>query len=79
MLAQNRLAELETKTPDYTLVNIETSFLIKETQLSGLGSLRIFLQGRNLLNEEAHIHTSYLKDYAPLPGRALVVGIRGEF
>ncbi len=79
VLAQNRLAELETKTPDYTLVNIETSFLIKETQLSGLGSLRIFLQGRNLLNEEARIHTSYLKDYAPLPGRALVAGIRGEF
>ena len=33
----------------------------------------------DLLNEEMRVHTSFLKNFAPLPGRALVVGLRGEF
>jgi iron complex outermembrane receptor protein len=58
------------------LVNVEASYRIKETRSNGI---RVFLQGRNLLNEEMRVHTSFLKNFAPLPGRALVVGLRGEF
>jgi iron complex outermembrane receptor protein len=76
VMQQNHVAELETSTPGYTLVNVEASFRIKETRSNGI---RIFLQGRNLLNEEMRVHTSFLKNFAPLPGRALVVGLRGEF
>jgi iron complex outermembrane receptor protein len=76
VMRQNRLAELETSTPGYTLVNIEVSYRIKETRSNGI---KIFLQGRNLLDEEMRVHTSFLKNFAPLPGRALVVGLRGEF
>lgn len=58
------------------MVNMEVSYRIKETRSNGI---RIFLQGRNLLDEEMRVHTSFLKNFAPLPGRALVAGLRGEF
>jgi iron complex outermembrane receptor protein len=76
VMRQNHLAELESSTPGYTLVNVEMSYRIKQTRSNGV---KIFLQGRNLLNEEMRVHTSFLKDFAPLPGRALVAGLRGEF
>jgi iron complex outermembrane receptor protein len=76
VMRQDHVAELETSTPGYTLVNIEATYLIKKTKSSGL---RIFLQGKNLLNEEMRVHTSFLKNFAPLPGRAFVAGLRGDF
>jgi len=30
-------------------------------------------------NEEARVHTSFLKDTAPLPGRAVIFNVRGEY
>lgn len=76
VLRQNRRAKLETSTPDYTLVNANVSYLIKTTKSIGI---MVFLQGKNLLNEEIRVHTSFLKDFAPRPGRALIAGINGEF
>lgn len=73
---QNRLAELETETPGYTLVNAEVSYRIKQSKSIGY---TVFMQGKNLLGDEMRVHTSYLKDVAPLPGRAFVLGLRGQF
>ena len=38
-----------------------------------------FLQGRNLLNEQIRLHTSYVKDQVPQPGRTLIAGVRARF
>ena len=76
VMRQSNRAELETSTPGYTLVNVEVTYRIKKTKSNGI---RIFVQGKNLLNEEMRVHTSFLKNFAPLPGRSLVVGLRGEF
>jgi iron complex outermembrane receptor protein len=76
VMGQNRLAELETSTSGYTLVNAEVSYRIKKTKSNGI---RLFLQGKNLLNEEMRVHTSFLKNFAPLPGISLLAGVRGEF
>lgn len=76
IMRQNRVAELETPTPGYTVVNVEATYLIKKNRSNGI---MIFLQGKNLLNEDMRVHTSFLKNFAPLPGRALVAGLRGEF
>ena len=73
---QTNVAELETETAAYTLANTEVSYRIKESKTTGF---TVFVQGKNLLNEDLRVHTSYLKDVAPLPGRALVLGLRGEF
>ena len=35
--------------------------------------------GYTMLNAEARNHVSFLKDIAPLPGRGIMVGVRGSF
>lgn len=71
-----RLAPLETQTPAYTRVDGEIAWQLE----SGLRRrLAVFLQGTNLLNRDIRLHSSYLKDVAPLMGRSLTLGLRGEF
>ena len=73
--AQDRLAALETATPGYTRVDGELAWRIGGVR----PGLTVFVQGANLLDREARVHTSYLKDLAPLRGRSVSVGLRGEF
>ena len=74
--SQHRVAVLETETSGYTLMNAEMGYHMK---LSKSVHYTLFLQGRNLLDSDMRVHTSFLKDTAPLPGRAIVAGIRGAF
>jgi iron complex outermembrane receptor protein len=64
---QTDVASNESRTPGYTLLNASLGyrFLFKKQILD------LLLRGRNLGNEEARSHTSFLKDVAPLPGRDL--------
>jgi iron complex outermembrane receptor protein len=39
----------------------------------------VYAKGNNLTDEEARVHTSFLKDQAPLPGRNLTLGVRALF
>lgn len=39
----------------------------------------LFVQGRNLTDEDIRIHTSFLKNLAPPPGRSFVLGVRAAF
>mgnify|MGYP001950565809 CR=1 FL=1 len=72
---QDDVAELETETEGYTLVDANFNYY-----LDGFGTDTVlFIKGDNLTNEEARVHTSFLKDVAPLPGRGISVGIRGSF
>ena len=72
---QDRLAENETPTDSHTLVNAAASyrFLLGDTVLD------VFLRGRNLTDEEARLHTSFLKDQVPLPGRDVSLGVGLHF
>ena len=45
----------------------------------GTVRVRMFLQGRNLTNEEQRHHTSFVKDLAPAPRRTWVVGTEVAF
>ncbi|WP_297324221.1 TonB-dependent receptor [Nitrosomonas sp.] len=76
VVQQDRVAVLETETPGYTLMNAEMGYHMKLTKSV---NYTLFLQGRNLLDSDMRVHTSFLKDIAPLPGRAIVGGIRGTF
>ncbi len=42
-------------------------------------NVTLFAEARNLTNEEAREHVSFLKDIAPLPGRNLRVGVAYRF
>ena len=71
--AQNKVATNELPTDSYTLVNAEFSYSMADN------GLFLFLKGRNLGDEDARQHTSPLKDLAPLPGRAVQLGVRYAF
>ena len=73
---QNRVARLESETQGHTLMNAEVAYNIKGGRAT---HYTFFLQGKNLLDSDIRIHSSFLKNTAPLPGRAIVVGIRGTF
>ncbi len=72
---QDKIAANELPTDSFTLLDADLSYRM----LVGAGDLFVFLRGTNLLDEEARQHASPLKDIAPLPGRSLHVGLRGEF
>lgn len=68
-------ANFELPTDGYFLVNAGLGYDLK---LGGV-STTLYVKGVNLTNEEARQSTSILKDIAPMPGRGVVVGLRGEF
>jgi iron complex outermembrane receptor protein len=72
---QHRIAATETATAGYTLLNASVSYLIPTRRVR----YELFLRGRNLTDAEARAHISFLKAFAPLPGRSLLGGLRLTF
>ncbi|AKS43303.1 TonB-dependent receptor [Wenzhouxiangella marina] len=72
---QSRVADFESPTPGYHLVNARLGYAFN----LGMMPMEVYLSGHNLGDEEARVHTSYLRDFAPLPGRNLRFGLRGQF
>jgi iron complex outermembrane recepter protein len=70
---QDRLASFEDGTDGYTLVHANVSW---HRDMAGGRAMEVFLNGSNLLDEEARPHTSFLKDLSPLPGRGISTGLR---
>ncbi|ATC88231.1 TonB-dependent receptor [Pseudoalteromonas arctica] len=72
---QDRTAPQETATDGYTLVDASISY-----DLSVLNQdMSVYLRGTNLTDTEARVHSSFVKDIAPRPGRSFALGIRGYF
>ena len=72
---QDDISELETATDSYTMIDANFNYYV-----AGIGDdLILYLKGQNLTNEHARVHSSFLKEVAPLPGRNFSVGIRGSF
>ncbi|BCO17719.1 outer membrane protein [Alteromonas sp. KC3] len=72
---QQHVASYETVTDGYTLVNASVQY---EFASQGIDWV-LFARGENLTDEEARVHTSFLKDQAPLPGRNFTMGVRALF
>lgn len=72
---QSKTAELEQATSGYTLLDASVSYRFN---FAGQ-ELVTYLKGQNLLDQRALVHTSFLKDDAPLPGRGIAIGLRGRF
>ncbi|CAB9492669.1 TonB-dependent receptor [Alteromonas macleodii] len=72
---QDEVASFETSTDGYTLVNASVQY---EFGSQGIDWV-LFARGENLTDEEARVHTSFLKDQAPLPGRNFTMGVRALF
>jgi len=72
---QTKIAAFERETDSYVFLDAGVAWRPLE-QLPGL-SLR--LDGRNLLDETGRNHVSFLKEFAPLPGRSVRTSVAFEF
>ena len=70
----NYLTGKELVTDAYTNVSIMATYKLP-TQYN----LEAFTRANNLLNEEIREHASFLKDIAPMGGRSIMFGLRGDF
>ena len=72
---QDNISAYETKTDGYTIVDAQANY-----QLS-LGAIdtQLYLNIDNITDELGFVHSSFIKDKAPLPGRNFRFGIRGYF
>jgi iron complex outermembrane receptor protein len=76
--AQNDFAPLETPTSSYSLIDFNVNYYLDNMSFKD-SDMVLYIKGNNLTDEVAHVHSSFLKDIAPLPGRNFSVGIRGSF
>jgi iron complex outermembrane receptor protein len=72
---QAKVATLETSTNGYTLVNASISYQLPIANQD----ISLYLHADNLTNEQARVHSSFVKDIAPRPGRNLALGLRAYF
>jgi iron complex outermembrane receptor protein len=72
---QDRIAEQELSTDSYTMLDAELSWRPGGRD----DGTMVFLRATNLLDEDARVHSSPLKDEVPLPGRSLSAGLRYSF
>ncbi|MGH8032178.1 MAG: TonB-dependent receptor [Luteimonas sp.] len=72
---QDKVAINETPTNGYTLIDAHLAYHID----SGTTGWELFLDGSNLGDRVARVHTSFLKDDVVLPGRSISAGVRVFF
>ncbi len=72
---QDRVAEFESETKGYTLIDLDVNYVTSVNNID----VTFYLKGRNLGDEEARVHTSFLKDLTPVQGRSFIFGVRANF
>jgi len=72
---QNRISANELATDGYTELNLEAAW----RPLGDEQDLTVLFQAKNLTNEERRLHSSFLKDLIPLPGRSFKISVTAGF
>jgi iron complex outermembrane receptor protein len=72
---QNRVAALEPPTPGADVVHA----LIRFQPRADSEKLLVLLDARNLTDEEVRVHSSFVKDLLPRPGRSVRLAISSKF
>lgn len=72
---QNRVSPFEEETAGYTMLDASFGYRL----FTGEVVHDLVLQTTNLANKEARVHTSYIKELAPLPGREIKLIYRVHF
>lgn len=75
---QRRVGEGQLGTGNYTLINLKTALKLSEYGFGREGT-QLFVEVRNIADEEARLATSVLRDTVPLPGRNVRAGLRYTF
>ena len=74
--AQTNPGANETETGSYLLLNIGAQYRLADIQGA---EILFFAKGKNLLDENIRNSTSYLRNFAPEPGRSGEIGIRVSY
>ncbi|MFZ2449279.1 MAG: TonB-dependent receptor [Methylovulum miyakonense] len=74
--AQDHPGDFDTATASYVQLNLSTQYLIK--QIKDVDVL-VFAKANNLLDENIRNSTSYLRNFAPEPGRGAEIGLRVSY
>lgn len=69
VMKQTRTGIAEDETDGFNLVSFDASYEFAP-------NTQVYLRGRNLLNEDGRRHQSFLKEDAPIIGRAFFIGLR---
>ncbi len=72
---QTHTAPNETRTDAFTMLNAGVSYEF----IQNSGKWNFFARLKNILNQEARLHSSTLKDIAPLAGRNIMAGTQYTF
>lgn len=72
---QDKIADFETQTDAYTLVSAAFNYYLSLDN----ADLTFYVKANNLTNQLARVHSSFLKDDAPLPARSFVLGAKVNF
>lgn len=73
-LKQTRTAEAEETTDSFATLGFDLAY-----HPANIKDLRLFLQARNLTNENGRLHQSFFKNEAPITGRNFTAGVRYQF
>lgn len=73
---QTDVAENETQTSAYTLVNAYGAYT---HELEHHSVLKVYVKAHNLTDEFGRNHVSYLKEYSPIMGRNITLGVNYSF
>jgi iron complex outermembrane receptor protein len=73
---QDEVADFELPTASYQDLR---AFVGADLPIGGATTVTLFVQGRNLTDDDQRQHSSFIKDFAPLPGRTVEAGIRARF
>lgn len=72
---QNDISAYETATDGYTLIDLQANYQLD----LGAVDTQLYLSVDNITDELGFVHSSFIKDTAPLPGRNFQFGVRGYF
>ncbi len=72
---QDEIADFELPTDDYTFVNLFATI----RPFGEARNIAFDIRASNLTDEEARVHSSFLKDLIPLPGRNVRIAVRTQF
>ena len=72
---QSDVADFELRTDSYNDLRVYIGADIPV----GSTTVGVFVHGKNLTDDEQRHHTSFIKEFAPAPGRTFEAGIRIEF
>jgi iron complex outermembrane receptor protein len=73
---QDRIATFETSTSGYTSIDASVRY---RWAYAANRSADFYMLGKTLINRDIQVHTSFLKDFAPLPGRSAFVGVTATY